>query len=215
MFAAMSRSWEFARMSYSMLRSHKHLLIFPMASTVAAILVLASFVLPLFATGTLMEWVQFMDEEAASEGDIAMYATAFAFYFCSYFVIVFFNTGLIACVLKIMNEGRATVGYGMSFALKRLPQILGWALLSAFIGVLLKAIENSNKRVGRIISAILGSAWTALAYFVAPVIVVEGAGPVAAFKRSTAILRQTWGTGDTIPEGIDTYRFDEAFRPRK
>ena len=195
MFATFSRSWEFARMSYRLLWEHKRLMLFPALSSIAAILVTASFVLPLWQAGMLSaEGLQFIDEESAVQGEPWMYAAAFLYYFLNYLTIVFFNTGLVACVLKLINGEEATVSYGVSFAAKRLPQIVGWAFISAVIGVLLKAIENANKRAGAFISAILGSAWTALTYFVVPVIVVDGVGPVEAFKRSTRTLKQTWGT---------------------
>jgi hypothetical protein len=156
--------------------------------------VMASFVLPLWQTGQLVEWLQFLDKETVTQTDPFMYVTAFLFYFCNYFVIVFFNVGLVSSVMRIMNGGSASIGYGLSCALKRLPQIFGWALISAVIGVLLKAIENSNKRAARIVVAILGSAWTALTYFVIPVIVVDGYSPVKAFRESTSILKKSWGT---------------------
>ena len=194
MFASLSRSWQFAKMSYSMIWIHKRLLVFPVISSIAAVLVMASFVLPLWQTGQLVEWLQFLDEETVTQTDPFMYVTAFLFYFCNYFVIVFFNVGLVSSVMRIMNGGSASIGYGLSCALKRLPQIFGWALISAVIGVLLKAIENSNKRAARIVVAILGSAWTALTYFVIPVIVVDGYSPVKAFRESTSILKKSWGT---------------------
>ena len=162
MFASLSRSWQFAKMSYSMIWIHKRLLVFPVISSIAAVLVMASFVLPLWQTGQLVEWLQFLDDETVTQTDPFMYVTAFLFYFCNYFVIVFFNVGLVSSVMRIMNGGSASIGYGLSFALRRLPQIFGWALISAVIGVLLKAIENSNRRAARIVVAILGSAWTAL-----------------------------------------------------
>ena len=194
MFASLSRSWQFAKMSYSMIWIHKRLLLFPVISSIAAALVMASFVLPLWQTGQLVEWLQFLDDETVTQTDPFMYVTAFLFYFCNYFVIVFFNVGLVSSVMRIMNGGSASIGYGLSFALRRFPQIFGWALISAVIGVLLKAIENSNKRAARIVVAILGSAWTALSYFVIPVIVVDGYSPVKAFRESTSILKKSWGT---------------------
>jgi len=181
-------------MSYSMIWIHKRLLVFPVISSIAAALVMASFVLPLWQTGQLVAWLQFLDEETVTQTDPFMYVTAFLFYFCNYLVIVFFNVGLVSSVMRIMNGGSTSIGYGLSFALRRLPQIFGWALISAVIGVLLKAIENSNKRAARIVVAILGSAWTALSYFVIPVIVVDGYSPVKAFRESTSILKKSWGT---------------------
>jgi hypothetical protein len=178
-------------MSYRLLGQHKRLILFPTVSSIAAVLVIASFVLPLWRTGQLEQWMAFMDEESMSEGNPMMYVTAFLFYFCNYFVIVFFNSALVACVMKIINGESAPVSYGLSFALKRLPQILGWALVSAVIGVILKAVENSNKKAGALIASLLGSAWTALTYFVIPVIVIDGVGPVEAFKRSVKTMKTT------------------------
>ncbi len=194
MFASLSRSWEFSKMSYKLLGQHKHLLVFPMVSTLAAAVVTLSFILPMWQTGQLAEWIELLDDESVAGGDAMMYVTAFLFYFCNYFVVIFFNSGLVACVLRIMNGEEAPVSYGMSMAFKRMPQILGWALVSAIVGVVLKVIENSNKKAGRFISAIFGAAWTAVTYFVIPVVVVEGVGPVEAFKRSMQTIKSTWGT---------------------
>src|SRR5262249_10533471 len=52
---------------------------------------------------------------------------------------------------------------------------------------------NAHEKAGQLISALLGTAWTVLTYFVVPVLVVEKAGPVDAVKRSMSILRKTWG----------------------
>ena len=119
--------------------------------------------------------------------------TAFLFYFCNYFVIVFFNSALIACVMNAINGGEAALSYGVSFAFKRLPQIVGWALVSATISVILRVIENSHKKAGRWIAGLLGMAWSLLTFLVIPVLVVEKKGPIEAFKESSRLLKKTWG----------------------
>lgn len=197
MFATIGRSWGFAKISYGIVWDFKKLIIFPVLSTLAAALVMASFIAPLWTTGKLEAWMAFADPDsgavATTADQVAMYGTLFLFYFCSYFVMVFFNSALTACALKVVNGETPTIGYGMSLAGKRLPQILGWAFVSAVIGVLLRVIENANEKVGRFVAAILGSAWTALTYFVVPVLVVEGVGPILAIKRSVGTLKDTWG----------------------
>lgn len=194
MFGTLGRSWEFAKVSYRIVWEFKSLLLFPLFSGTAAIVVSASFLLPLWGTGTLEQWATFMDEDTAtSSGDAVMYVTLFLFYFANYFVIVFFNAALTACAMRVINGEPPSVGYGLSMASKRLPQIIGWAILSAIVGVVLKAIENANEKAGHFIAAILGMAWTALTYFIVPYIVLEGAGPIEAFKRSTSTLKDTWG----------------------
>lgn len=200
MFATFARSWQYTKMSYGILWQHKHLILFPILSSFAAILVVASFLLPLWGTGTLDSWMTFMDGEQGNPDAMTqamMYITAFVFYYINYFVIVFFNTALIACALRILNGDEAGIGFGLRFAAKRLPEIMGWAFVSAIVGVILKVIENANERLGDLVAALLGSAWTAMTYFVVPVIVVEGAGPITAFKRSLVTLKSTWGTALT------------------
>jgi hypothetical protein len=124
---------------------------------------------------------------------VAMYATLFLFYFCNYFVIVFFNSALTACALKVVNGEAPTIGYGFSMAGKRLPQIAAWAFVSAVIGVLLRMVENAHEKAGAIVAAILGTAWTVLTYFTVPVLVMEGVGPITAIKRSVSTIKSTWG----------------------
>ena len=190
-FDKLERSWDFAKTSYSILWDHKPLLLFPILSGIAAIIVIASFGLPLWSSGTIETW---LDEETVdSSQKTTMYVTLFAFYFCNYFVIVFFNSALVACAMQALNGEAPAVGYGLSVAVKRLPQILAWALVSAVVGVLLRVAENTDKRVGRFVAGILGMAWTALTFLVVPVIVVDGVGPIEAFKRSVSALKSTWG----------------------
>jgi hypothetical protein len=194
MFATIGRSWQFAKISYGIVWDFKQLIIFPLLSTLAAAAVIVSFIAPLWSTGMLQTWLEAADSQNGSTaGQIAMYLILFLFYFCNYFVIVFFNSALTACALKVVNGEVPTISYGFSMASQRLPQILAWSFLSALIGVLLRVIENAHERAGAFISAILGTAWTALTYFVVPVLVIEGVDPITAIKRSLATLKSTWG----------------------
>ena len=192
-FGKIGRSWQFLKIAMGILRDFKQLLIFPVLSGIAAVLVLASFLLPLWGTGTLEQLDQIMDEESAAQGDVVMYAIVFAFYFCNFFVIAFFNTALAACALRVCAGEAPTIRYGLGIACKRLPQIIGWALVSATVGLILKIIENSSEKVGQVIAALMGVGWTVLTYFVVPVLAVEGVGPFKAVKQSVKTLKDTWG----------------------
>src|SRR5436309_12070400 len=97
---------------------------------------------------------------------------AFAFYFCTYFVIIFCNAALISCALLRFNGQNPTLGDGFRAAFARLPQIFAWALVSATVGVLLKLIEQAHEKVGEFVAGLLGTAWSILTYFVVPVMVV-------------------------------------------
>ena len=165
-------------------------MIFPIISTTATILVIASFLLPFAMTGTPDTWIASVYFEAGAPEDPTMYVTAFLFYFCNYFTIIFFNTARIASVMDIIEGGKVSLGFGLKFATRRMHSIFGWELISAVIGMILKAIKR-NEKAGRFVSSLLGSAWTALTYFVVPVIVCDGVGPIEAFKRASRALRDT------------------------
>ena len=209
MFDRISASFTLARNSWDVLRQDKKLLIFPILSGIGCFLVLASFVLPLAVIRPT--WLDALGNGNGAGGNAGKspwpYVIAFAFYFCNYSVIVFCNAALISCALIRFNGGEPTIGDGINAAVSRLPQILAWALVSATVGVILKAIENTNEKVGSFISMILGTAWAVMTFFVVPVLVVEKVGPVDAVKRSMSILKKTWGEALVGQFGIGLFMF--------
>ncbi len=192
MFERISASFGLARSSWDVLRTDKQLIVFPILSGVSCVLVLLGFALPFLARP---QWLQAIDNAWQQNGQPPAwtYAVVFAYYFVNYFVIVFFNSALVSCALIRFNGETPTIGDGLAAAGRCLPQIVAWALVSATVGVLLKVVENVHEKAGEIISAVLGTAWTVMTYFVVPVLVVERVGPVAAVTRSLSILRRTWG----------------------
>ncbi|MCH2212623.1 MAG: DUF6159 family protein [Fuerstiella sp.] len=188
MFQRLSTGWQLACQSFHVLRLDKELLLFPLLSGMACMLVLASFAGPLWYTDGMA---------ALEEGDVTknpvVLVVMFAFYAVNYFVIVFFNSALVACAMIRFKGGDPTVGDGLRAASRRLPQIAGWALVSATVGLILRIIESRSERVGQFVAALLGMAWTVTTYFVVPILVVEKAGPVEACRRSVSIMKRTWG----------------------
>jgi hypothetical protein len=191
MFERMSRSFELAKSSWNVLRTDKKLVLFPVVSSIGVLLVLISFWTPLvlMVIGGQIN----IDAEQNAQVPWWFYVFLFAFYFCNYFVIVFCNAALISCALMRFNGQEPTLGDGFRAAGARLPQIAAWALVSATVGLLLKIIENAHEKIGEFISAILGTAWTILTFFVVPVLVVEKLGPFAAISRSVSLLKKAWG----------------------
>jgi hypothetical protein len=189
MFAKLSYTWELMRASWDVLKRDKRLLLFPLMSGVCCLLVLASFAIPIFVTGA---WHP-PGKAAGAARQVAYYGTLFAYYFVNYFVITFFNTGIVACAIERLRGGEPDVAFGFREAMARLPLIIGWALLSATVGLVLRVIEERSEKVGRIVAGLLGIAWGVVTYLVVPVLVVERKGPFAAMKTSGALLKQTWG----------------------
>ncbi len=192
MFQRISNGFALAGSTWRVLIKDKHLLAFPIVSGFFFLLVVASFAVPL---ATLVDWnqVQQQMQKNNNKPPVWTYAVAFAFYFCTYFVIIFCNSALISCALLRFNGETPTLADGFRAAMARLPQIFAWALVSATVGVLLRVVENAHEKVGEIVAWVLGSAWSVMTFFVVPVLVVEKTGPVAAVGRSLSLLKKTWG----------------------
>ena len=96
-----SRSWELARASASVLRSDKELLLFPLFSGVATLVVMATFLLPIMALRLF------------SDGfGIGAAVAGFLFYFVQYSVIVFFNCALVGAAMIRLDGGDPTLAVG-------------------------------------------------------------------------------------------------------
>jgi len=183
-----ARTWQLMGASWRMLLQDKRLIVFPLISGVALAIIIALFAVPMFAA--------FADHPKPSgpvHMTLPMYAAMFVFYFLDYFVIIFFNSALVACVLKQIDGEQPTLGYGLAVARQRLPQILGWAFLTSTVGMLLRLLEEKVGFIGRIVVGLLGMAWSVTSFLVVPVLVAEDTGPIESYKRSVEMLRRTWG----------------------
>ncbi len=210
MFDRIDNGWQLVRQSWEVLKLDKELLVFPLLSGIACLVVMASFALPFWLSGyaeAMLDEAQAANGQADQAQQVLGYVILFAFYFVNYFVIVFFNTALIACAIIRFKGGNPNLGDGFSAAMSRLPQIAGWALVAATVGLILRVIESSSERAGQIIASLMGMAWSAVTYFVVPVIVVERTGPIAAGKRSFEILRRTWGESLVANFGVGFIMF--------
>jgi hypothetical protein len=196
-------SWNIAKQCWRVLLLDKELLIFPLLSTGSLLLVMASFLAPLWGSGLLRAVAD--DPKTAHEPIVL--AVYFAFYLASYFVIIFFNSALVSCALIRLRGGDPTVGDGLRAAAKCLPAILGWSLLSAVVGLLIQSIEERVGILGKFIVGFIGIAWAIASYFVIPVIVTENVGPIQALKRSASIIKKTWGETLTTQVGLSVLVF--------
>ena len=183
MFEKFSRSWDLVKASASVLRADKELMLFPVLSSLATLLVLVTFALPVFA-------LKLFDHGFNAVGAVL----GFLFYFCQYAVIVFFNSALVGAASIRLEGGDPTFSDGIRIARGKLPAILGYAAIAATVGVVLKSLKDrDNNFIVRMIGSGLGVAWTLATFLVVPVLVNRDIGPVEALKESVALLKKTWG----------------------
>lgn len=196
MFEKLSNGWNLAKQSLRVIVLDKELLLFPLMSGISSILITLSFLVPLWTTGVIGSILQ------KQGSNTAVYVVVFAFYLVNFFVIVFFNSGLVACAMIRFRGGDPTVSDGLRAAWNRLPQIFAWSLLAASVGFVLRMLESRSQRGARLLFGLLGLVWSTASYFVIPVIVVENLGPIAALKRSGAVLKKSWGEALAANFGI-------------
>lgn len=188
MFKTFKTSWALFKASVEVLKRDRELLWFPVISSVAAILVTVTFLVPLgvWAAG---------NPETGGDGQIpnAFYAGLFAFYVVQYFVIFFFNTALVGAALARFDGRDPTLGDGLRIAGDRAGAIFGYAIIASTVGLLLRAIEERVGLVGKIVIGLLGATWTVASFLVVPVLATRNTGPVDAVKESVTLLKRSWG----------------------
>jgi hypothetical protein len=188
MFERFSRSWALIKASASVLKQDKELLLFPLLSAIATLLVVACFALPLFGFGAL----DGLSDEGEGLAPLA-YVLAFLFYLAQYFVIFFFNSALVGAAMIRLDGGDPTVRDGLRIALGKIGPIFGYALIAATIGMLLRALQERAGWIGRWVAGLIGMAWTVASFLVVPILVSREIGPIDAVKESAHLLKKTWG----------------------
>jgi hypothetical protein len=184
MFERIMRSLELVKASWRILMEDKKLLVFPILSGIVTLLVIATFVLPLIFT----DGAYSLATNSAS-GIILL----FLFYLASYFVVIFFNVGLISCVHAKLNGKSMTVGEGLSAAGHHIGAIFAWAVVAATVGLILHMIEDRAGFLGQIAASIVGGVWSLVTLFVVPVLAFEDKGVFSAMKESVELFKKTWG----------------------
>jgi len=187
-----SRGWSMARASYAVLRRYPRLVVFPVISGAALLVVLGAIALSLFPQlGSMYDFIHGTNE------NVWFYVAGYLVLYVATVIAVFFNVALIHCALRCHTGQEPSIRDGLTAAATCLPQILGWALVATTVGIVLSAIESMLRDklgfLGGLIGGLFEFGWAVVTYFVLPVLVTERVGPVAAIRRSSAILHSKWG----------------------
>ena len=122
-----------------------------------------------------------------------LYQEMFIAYLVTYFVSVYFMAAIIGAVVVRLRGQPPLVMDGISAANASIFQIVLWSLVAATVGVLFRITSLRSEAGGRFVSRLLGYGWAIATLFVLPAMVIEGLGPLKAFRRSRALLKERWG----------------------
>ena len=186
-----SRSWEITKLTFSIIKNDKTMLLFPLLSSIFSILFVLALIVPAI-------FLPFLTTGAVNE--ITTLAILFVLYFGLAFLATFFNVCVVYYTKETFANKQVTFSNTLGFAFSNIGRIAAWALVSATVSVLIRILENATRRmggIGQIISriALAGAAmgWAIATVFVIPSIVYDKKGPFAAIKQSVGVLRKTWG----------------------
>ena len=210
MFATIGRTWGLVKNSWGVLKQDKELILFPILSGVALLVLLGIFLAIGAATGSLDRLEAMSANESTSRetqsanvGDVVLLV---AMTISSYFIVIFFNASLMAAARERMHGGNPTLGSGFRATVPHLHNILGWAIIAGSVGLILSLLrEKMDNIIGRIALALVGGVWAYLTFFVVPVLVVQGVGPIEAIKRSASLFKRTWGEQFTSNFGFGLF----------
>jgi hypothetical protein len=210
MFQTIGRTWQLAKLSTRTLMKDKELVLFPLMSFITVAIIAAVFFAIAYATGSV-DRLQALSEsntaQAQEEGvtvvDVTIYVLGFV---AITYAVVFFNAALIAAAIERLRGGDPNVGTGLKAVIPQMHNILGWAIISATVGLVLQAVRSqTDNLLGRIALAIAGGIWAYMTFFVVPMLVVRGVGPVEAIKQSSSLFKRTWGEQVTSNFGFGIF----------
>jgi hypothetical protein len=177
-----SRSIALVGQSYRVLMQDKELMVLPLLSGMLCILAVASAFFGFGLVGML------------TRGDRTMgYATIFCVSVVTYAIGIFFQAAIVAGASERMRGGDPTLGSALSTAAAHIGPILGWAIVAATVGTILRIISDRAGFIGKIVVGLVGAAWSLATFFVVPVIVLENRPVGDSVRRSVAIFKETWG----------------------
>jgi len=175
--------------SAAVLKMDPELLMFPLLSGVATVLVTATFIVPFALIGEGFGALEGLDGNVGYLG----YAVGFLYYMALYSLIFFFNAALVGATMIRLDGGNPTLSDGLNIAFGRLGAILEYAAIAATVGMILRALEERAGFIGRIVIGLIGLSWTMATYLTVPVLVTKEVSAFDAVKESAGVFKRTWG----------------------
>ena len=177
-----------AKVSWKVLRKDRELLLLPVLSFLASIVVLALLWLPtLSAIDT-----SGLADESGDPGAVLIVVGVISAMAMS-IISVFFNGALVAGAHERLSGGDPTVRSAPGRALSRLSGLLPWAIITGTVGLILQVARERAGWMGRFVVNMVGMAWQTATFLVVPAIVIDDHGAVSGLKASAALLKRTWG----------------------
>lgn len=187
------RSWHIFMKALDLIMAEKKLLIFPLISAFAMIVLIA-----LIITG-LLTWALLTGDPEAAESTGGSGILELAVFFVLYLVTMLVSNLCMAAffseIFRGLNGDSVEVTRGIRKAFSRFKAIFLWSLLASTVGLILSMLERRAGIIGAIVIKLLGVVWAVASCFAIPAIVCNRDlnNPFQALKYSATAMKRTWG----------------------
>jgi hypothetical protein len=180
---AFSRGLRLVKVSWGVVRQDRSLLLLPVLSFACSVVLTALFAAGIWGVGL-------------PEGDRLEpihYVLLFLLYVALAFVAIFFNAAVIGTAMRRLEGHDASIRDGLALARANIGKIFVWSVITATVGMILRALAERFGFIGRLVISVIGVAWNVVTFFVVPVLLYEPVGVPQGIKRSASLFRQRWG----------------------
>jgi Family of unknown function (DUF6159) len=191
-----SRARRLGKLSWQLLREDRRLVVFPLVSAGASVLLGA------IAFGLAAGFEGTSEHNWRAVFVIAGIVVSFPVTF----VTLFSGVALATVLARKLDGETVSASDGWRAARERSGIILAWTLLVCTVGAILRLAEQYLPIGGRIAAFLLDLSWTLATMFAVPVLAYEGLGPRATLSRSAEIFKARWGeqVGGVLVIGFGT-----------
>ena len=207
-------SFDLFNRSFTVIKQNKKLLLFPMVEFVFIIIIGIFFLSPAlfwnsgYSVTDAHHWkalgvhmMQIAEKNHTEKTIIGIisndkwYAWCILFYLISMFTATFFNVAFYNEIINGLNDRGVSILRGIKAALSNLKLIAIWSLFAGIVGIIIRTLEERLGFVGRLVTGLIGIAWSVASIFVIPAIVREkkSSNPLRLLKTSALMLKRTWG----------------------
>jgi hypothetical protein len=172
--------------SWRMLRQDRELVWLPAVGSVAGLLAAAILFVPGWFLGAAIGGAHDNSWSGVLGGVLAVFGATI--------VGIYFQAALVIGANIRADGGDPTFGGCLRSAWALRGPIVRWGLLTATVGIAIRAIEERFGFIGSILGFLGGLAWAIASFLVVPVLVAEDLGPIESVKRSSHLIKATWGT---------------------
>ena len=194
LFSRLRTGFAFATRSVRVLRDHPRLAVLPAIGGLAGLVYVAAL------------WGVVLVTDPTPSQPVLLLAS-FCVYAGSTFVASTFTAALMFCARQAFRGDELRLGDGLRAAGRNLGPLLAWSVISAVVGLVVRAIGANDSLPAEILAAVFSVGWAVLTYFVVPVIVFEVAGVVGTLSRSKDVVAGTWGESLGAAGAVDLVTF--------